>query len=92
MIQIFQRVMPSGFYILLRFFLRVDNVLIKMNETRYHFETGKNFILKEYTSRESTYQHLKEKAVPPAFFISPNDIADYLPVTLRTDEMLVFED
>lgn len=83
--------MPSGFYILLRFFLRVDEVIIKMNETRYYFENGKDYILKEFTSREATYQHLKDKAVPPAFFISPNDIADYLPVTLRTDEILKFE-
>lgn len=84
--------MPSGFFILLRYFLRVDHVLIKMNETRYHFETGKNYIVKEYTSRESTYEHLHDKAVPPAFFISPNDIADYLPVTEKTNEVLLFED
>ena len=32
-----QRVMASGFYILLRFFLRVDEVIVRMNDTRiYH--------------------------------------------------------
>jgi type 2A phosphatase activator TIP41 len=31
------RVMTSGFFILLRFFLRVDSVIIRMNDTRiYH--------------------------------------------------------
>ena len=33
----FQRVMQGGFFLLLRFFLRVDGVLIRINDTRiYH--------------------------------------------------------
>ncbi|XP_005431572.2 TIP41-like protein, partial [Geospiza fortis] len=32
------RVMPSSFFVLLRFFLRVDGVLIRMNDTRLHHE------------------------------------------------------
>lgn len=80
--------MPSGFYILHRYFLRVDNVLIRMNETRYHYENGKDFIVKEYTSREANYDRLKH--VPPALFISPNEIGDHLPVNVRTNEILKF--
>lgn len=80
--------MPSGFYILLRYFLRVDNVLIRMNETRYYFENGKNFILKEYTSREATQDQLKN--VPPALYISPNEIGDHLSVKISTQEILKF--
>lgn len=83
------RVMPSGFYVLLRFFLRVDNVLIRMNETRYHWETHTDFILKEYTSREANYERLKN--VPPALYISPNEIADHLPVIQRVNEILKFQ-
>lgn len=54
-----QRVMPSGFFILLRFFLRVDDVLIRINDTRFHYEIENNFILKEYTSKEATVQKLQ---------------------------------
>lgn len=82
--------MPSGFYVLLRYFMRVDNVMIRMNETRYYFENGKDFILKEYTSREATYDRLKH--VPPALYISPNEIGDHLPITVRTEEVLKFQD
>jgi type 2A phosphatase activator TIP41 len=82
------RVMPSGFYVLLRFFMRVDNVLIRMNETRYYYENGKDYILKEYTSREATYERLK--SVPPALYISPNEIGDHLPVNVRIHEILKF--
>lgn len=51
--------MPSGYFILLRFFLRVDNVMIKMNDTRFHYEIENNYILKEFTSREAKIEQLK---------------------------------
>lgn len=53
------RVMPSGFYILLTYFLRVDNVLIRMNGTRFHFEKDNNYILKEFTSKEAKFENIK---------------------------------
>lgn len=84
------RVMPSGFYVLLRFFLRVDNVLIRINDTRFYFEVGLNYIIKEYTSREAKVSELKH--IPPPFFIEPNDIEKHLPVILKTHEQIFFED
>lgn len=86
---IFKRVMPSGFYVLLRFFLRVDDVIIRMNETRFHYETGNDYILKEYTSRESEYSKMKH--IPPALFTNPNEIAERLPINEKTNEILKFE-
>ena len=38
-----QRVMASGFFILLRFFMRVDGLLIRMNDTRIYHEV--NYVL-----------------------------------------------
>lgn len=55
----FQRVMPSGFFILLSYYLRVDGVLIRMNGTRFHYETGNDYMLKEYTSREAKFESIK---------------------------------
>lgn len=54
-----QRVMPSGFFILLRHFLRVDNVLLKIHDTRFHYEIGNNYIFKEFTMRGASYEELK---------------------------------
>lgn len=51
--------MPSGFFVLLRFYLRVDDVLIRINDTRLYFEKDNQFILREYTSRESKTKELK---------------------------------
>lgn len=51
--------MPSGFYILLNYFLRVDGVVIRMNGTRYHYEVGNNFIFKEFTAREAKFDQIQ---------------------------------
>ena len=51
--------MPSGFFCLLRFYLRVDNTLIRVIDTRFHYEEGNNYILREYTERESKTEDLK---------------------------------
>ena len=51
--------MPSGFFCLLRFYLRVDNTLIRVIDSRFHHEFGNNFILREYTERESKISDLK---------------------------------
>ncbi|KXJ67859.1 hypothetical protein RP20_CCG008632 [Aedes albopictus] len=80
------RVMPSGFYILQRFFLRVDHVLIRINDTRFHYEKGNDYMLREYTHREAKIEQLKR--VPPALFTSPNEIAEHLPVVSKITEKL----
>lgn len=51
--------MPSGIFILHRFYLRVDDVLIRINDTRVYYEKGNDYILREYTSRESRTKDLK---------------------------------
>lgn len=61
--------MPSGFFILLRHFLRVDNVLLKIHDTRFHYEVGNDYIFKEYTKRAATYEELKKVSVLYVFVI-----------------------
>lgn len=46
------RVMKQNFFVLLRFFLRVDQVLIRMNDTRIYWETGMDHLLREYAEKE----------------------------------------
>ncbi|XP_075044948.1 TIP41-like protein [Mixophyes fleayi] len=82
------RVMPSSFFLLLRFFLRVDGVLIRMNDTRLYHESDKMFMLREYTSRESKISNLSH--VPPPLYTEPNEISQYLPVTETIYEKLEF--
>jgi len=41
----FQRAMPSSFFILLRFFLRVDDVMVRINDTRIYHEVRMLLVL-----------------------------------------------
>ncbi|KAJ1397316.1 TIP41-like protein [Sesbania bispinosa] len=55
------RVMPSSWFLLLRFWLRVDGVLIRLRDTRMHCIFGEStnpVILREICWRESTFQAL----------------------------------
>ncbi|XP_064399433.1 TIP41-like protein [Halichondria panicea] len=70
------RVMASGFFILSRFFLRVDGVLVRMNESRFYHQAGTDHILREYTSKEAKIADLK---VHPSLLTDPNKLGSVLP-------------
>lgn len=52
------RVMPTFFFLLARFYLRVDGVLVRICDTRVFGERGSRFILREWTEREANYASL----------------------------------
>ncbi|KAG0016854.1 hypothetical protein BGZ82_000924 [Podila clonocystis] len=53
------RVMPSCFFILLRFFLRVDDVLFRIYDTRIYHRFGTNTVIRECSTRESSYRETR---------------------------------
>ena len=77
------RVMPSSFFILLRQFLRVDGVLIRVNETRMYHETGTDYLLREFTCKES---HTND--IHPTLHTQQDEVARVLPVKHFTMEKL----
>ncbi|XP_066581568.1 TIP41-like protein [Prorops nasuta] len=72
------RVMPSSFFLLLRYFLRIDNVMLRIHDTRLYYEFGQDYLLREFTSREA---QVKDLHVPPVLFVEPSEIAPHLPLT-----------
>uniref|UniRef100_A0AC34QIW3 TIP41-like protein n=1 Tax=Panagrolaimus sp. JU765 TaxID=591449 RepID=A0AC34QIW3_9BILA len=54
------RVMPTAFFVLCRFYLRVDNVFVRTCDTRLFGELDSNFILREWTKREALYSDLDQ--------------------------------
>lgn len=50
--------MPSCLFVLQRLFLRVDDVLLRMNDTRVYHEFGTPYLVREYTSREDHYRNV----------------------------------
>lgn len=71
--------MPSSFFILLRYFLRVDNVMVRVNDTRYFHDFSTNFVLREYTNKECGVNQVR---LPLPMFGDPNLLSPHLP--LRT--------
>ncbi|XP_034670978.1 TIP41-like protein isoform X1 [Drosophila subobscura] len=82
------RVMPSGFFILLRHFLRIDDVLMRMNDTRFHHEIENDYILKEVVHREAPCDKLKSSM---AFWTNPDEMQNYLPVLSKQMHKLSFK-
>jgi type 2A phosphatase activator TIP41 len=71
------RVMVSGFYLLLRFFLRVDGVVVRLNDTRIYHQAGTNFLTREYCSKEARISDLR---VSTAVLTDPEKLNNILPV------------
>uniref|UniRef100_A0A2K6ESC9 TIP41-like protein n=1 Tax=Propithecus coquereli TaxID=379532 RepID=A0A2K6ESC9_PROCO len=69
-----RRVMPSSFFLLLRFFLRIDGVLIRMNDTRLYHEHVPPSLFTE-PNEISQYLPIKEAVCEKLIFpekINPN--------------------
>ncbi|XP_010271433.1 PREDICTED: TIP41-like protein isoform X1 [Nelumbo nucifera] len=79
------RVMPSCWFLLLRFWLRVDGVLVRLRDTRMYcaFESKASLsILRECCCRENSFQALSAKGYPSdsAAYGDPTLISQRLPV------------
>ncbi|OQV19287.1 putative TIP41-like protein [Hypsibius exemplaris] len=58
------RVVESYLFVLLRYYLRVDHVAVKLQDVRLMFEKGKDFMLREYTLREAKTSSLAPDISP----------------------------
>uniref|UniRef100_A0A0D9ZDH4 TIP41-like protein n=1 Tax=Oryza glumipatula TaxID=40148 RepID=A0A0D9ZDH4_9ORYZ len=88
------RVMPTGWFLLLRFWLRVDGVLMRLRDTRVYCSFGsdesKPVVLRECCWREATFASLSAKGYPSdsAAYGDPNLIAHKLPVVMQKIQKL----
>ena len=85
------RIMPSGFFCLQRFYLRVDNTLIRVIDTRLYCSIeNSNEMLREYSERESSITELSAKKVPPSVWVDQNEIVNRLTLKKEYYEKLTF--
>ena len=54
------RVMPERMLLLSRFFLRLDDVIFRVRDTRLYVEFGTGQVLRDYSIMESPYSKLKQ--------------------------------
>ncbi|KAF2345678.1 TIP41-like protein [Trinorchestia longiramus] len=60
------RCMDSGFLVLLRHYLRVDHVLLRVKETRLYHASGTDCIIRERATKRKPFQHLNVSHDLPA--------------------------
>lgn len=87
------RVMPNSWFLLLRFWLRVDGVLMRLRDTRMHCVFGDSVnptILREICWREATFKALSAKGLPSdsAAYNDPSVISQRLPVIMHRTQKL----
>ncbi|KAL3538831.1 hypothetical protein ACH5RR_002197 [Cinchona calisaya] len=87
------RVMPSSWFLLLRFWLRVDGVLMRLRDTRMHCVFGdgiKPIVLRESCWREATFHTLSSRGYPvdSAAYSDPSTISQRLPIIMHKTQKL----
>ena len=58
------RVMPKCFYVLMRFFLRVDNVIVRCRDARFFHKFGDDKVFRDVTWREISWRSLMSHNLP----------------------------
>ncbi|ERM96691.1 hypothetical protein AMTR_s00001p00272840, partial [Amborella trichopoda] len=90
------RVMPNCWFLLLRFWLRVDGVLMRLRDCRMYcpfgFEdpSGIPLVLHEICWREGTFQDLAARGFPSdsAAYSDPNHVSHRLPILMQKTQKL----
>ncbi|KAF3915420.1 hypothetical protein AA313_de0209192 [Arthrobotrys entomopaga] len=88
------RVMPARLLLLARFYMRLDDVVFRIRDTRVFVEFADGVVLREYQEREDSYESAEMKIPPyrddkPAIMRDPNQMAEYLPLKSSVTEKLV---
>mmetsp|Transcript_7762 Transcript_7762/g.14087 ORF Transcript_7762/g.14087 Transcript_7762/m.14087 type:complete len:274 (-) Transcript_7762:689-1510(-) len=76
------RVMPTFFLILLRFFLRIDGVMLRFYDTRFYHDFKSNIIVQHIVHRqtnETEYRRL-ESTKPRSLLSDPDNIVNLVPI------------
>jgi type 2A phosphatase activator TIP41 len=55
--------MGDCFYVLHRFYLRVDEVLVRIYDIRMFHSFDTNYVIREFQHKESTFEELKKKGI-----------------------------
>lgn len=55
------RVMDDCFFVLMRSYVRIDNVKVRILDTRVYHEFGTDRLIRDFTHLEATFTELKQK-------------------------------
>lgn len=87
------RVMPERLLLLCRFFMRLDDVMFRIRDTRVFVEFATGQVIREYTAKEQAYEPVRKQLASgrpdvPALLRDANKLSELLPVVERTVDSL----
>jgi len=86
------RVMPSCYLVLLRYFLRVDRVKVKLCDCRVFHKFGSNEVIREYTEKSAEWTYLTNtRRVPVNHTTTPEAVDQYLQLDYKYSDRIIFE-
>lgn len=85
------RVMPARMLLLCRFFMRLDNVMLRLRDTRIYIDFDKGEVIREYVAKEEEYEKIREVLAGrrddvAAQLRDPNNLVDLLPTVEKSLE------
>ncbi|KAE8379529.1 TIP41-like family-domain-containing protein [Aspergillus bertholletiae] len=91
------RVMPARLLLLSRFFLRLDNVLFRLRDTRVYIDFESLEVIREFQSKELDYETVQQTLATtrddvPAVMRDPNRLSEILPLREKRLERISLED
>jgi len=89
------RTMKDSFYILLRDYVRVDEVTVRIMDTRVYHEFGTPYLLREFQYKESSYDELRKAGFTISSEWSLSDVQHdqvfpHLQLRLKTKDKITF--
>lgn len=90
------RVMPARLLLLCRFFMRLDNVLVRLRDTRVYVEFATGEVIREYLEKEEPYDSVRQKLAArrddvAAVLRDPNQVGEELSVVGKTVESVLLK-
>ena len=90
------RVMPARLLLLTRFFMRLDDVLVRIRDTRVYVEFATGEVIREYTAREEKYEVVRKAlagSLEDALVIlrDPNRLTEHIPIVEKSLEKVVLK-
>lgn len=90
------RVMPARLLLLTRFFMRLDDVLVRIRDTRVYVEFATGEVIREYTAREEKYEVVRKALAGSGedalvMLRDPNRLAEYIPIVEKSLEKVVLK-
>jgi type 2A phosphatase activator TIP41 len=79
------RVMPDCWFVLLRLYLRVDRVLVRIRDVRVFHAFGADCVVQEVQLREESWDSLRQRGLPdePSFYVNVDRVAELVPVSRK---------